>query len=142
MKTLPLIFRPSLVVKRILRSVGGGLPLQTRLTWICCAAVLRLRQASGGAAGKTARVSSMSVIELGVAADGTGGAGEYRRRDRRAVGIDIQVYGFDSGGGLPPPADNRDLPYVWQKDFTASTKRPSAQAETRQARARTDGPNG
>lgn len=28
-------------------------------------------------------------------------------------GIDIHVAGFDSGQGMPPPADYRDLSHVW-----------------------------
>jgi hypothetical protein len=116
---LPLIFRPSLVVKRILRRVGDGLPLQTRLdldllprpyyAYGVHQAALQAKRLGHG---------NMSVIEFGVA----GGTGlvvleNTAQTIGREVGIDIQVYGFDSGGGLPPPADNRDLPYVWQKGF-------------------------
>jgi hypothetical protein len=116
---LPLIFRPSLLVKRILRSVGGRLPLQTRLDLDL---LPRPYYAYGThqAAVQARRLGlrSMSVIELGVAG-GTGLVVLEQTADLigRAVGIDIQVFGFDSGGGLPPPADNRDLPYVWQKGF-------------------------
>lgn len=31
--------------------------------------------------------------------------------------IDIDIYGFDSGEGLPEPLDYRDLPYHWKKGF-------------------------
>jgi len=119
MKTLPLIFRPSLVVKRILRSVGGGLPLQTRLDLdLLPRPYYAYGTHQAALQAKRLGLSSMSVIELGVAG-GTGLVVLENTADviGRAVGIDIQVYGFDSGGGLPPPADNRDLPYVWQKGF-------------------------
>jgi hypothetical protein len=60
----------------------------------------------------------ISVIEFGVA----GGNGllnlEYHAQ-RIAVlfGIDIEIYGFDTGHGLPASADYRDLPYHWQEGF-------------------------
>lgn len=62
--------------------------------------------------------SSISVLELGVA----GGRGllalealsEFISRKR---GIGIEVYGFDSGTGLPAPRDYRDLPYHWRPGF-------------------------
>jgi hypothetical protein len=61
---------------------------------------------------------AISVVEFGVA----GGNGlvlleEYAQHVAAEIGIDIQVYGFDSGMGLPPPADYRDLPYHWKPGF-------------------------
>lgn len=58
----------------------------------------------------------ISVLEFGVA----GGRGllnlEHHARAVSALtGIEIEVYGFDTGMGLPPPKDYRDLPYVWQE---------------------------
>ena len=32
-------------------------------------------------------------------------------------GIAIHTYGFDTGEGLPPSTDPRDLPYAWQRGF-------------------------
>lgn len=60
----------------------------------------------------------MSVLEFGVA----GGNGlvnlEYHAQEiSKLVTIDIDIYGFDTGGGLPEPADYRDLPYHWKKGF-------------------------
>ena len=61
----------------------------------------------------------ISVIELGVA----GGNG-LLAMDRTAaqveatLGVGIDVFGFDSGGGLPKPQDYRDLPNLWSEgDF-------------------------
>jgi hypothetical protein len=54
------------------------------------------------------------VIEFGVA---TGGG--LRIMEQQAIeeekifGIRIEVYGFDTGSGLPPASDYRDLPNVW-----------------------------
>lgn len=61
----------------------------------------------------------ISVIELGVA----GGSGLVlleRYADAVAKelgGIEIEVWGFDTGEGLPPPEDYRDLPYLWKPGF-------------------------
>jgi hypothetical protein len=58
----------------------------------------------------------ISILEFGVA----GGRGllnlEHHARAVSAItGVGIEVYGFDTGMGLPPPKDYRDLPYVWQE---------------------------
>jgi len=60
----------------------------------------------------------ISVLEFGVA----GGAGllnlEYHaEKISELFGIEIDIYGFDTGEGLPDPVDYRDLPYHWQKGF-------------------------
>lgn len=55
----------------------------------------------------------ISVLELGVA----GGNGLVAL-ERAAIaaselsGVTIDVYGFDTGTGMPPPADHRDLPWL------------------------------
>lgn len=61
-------------------------------------------------------VPRISAIEFGVA----GGNGllamqAHAERVSALTGIGIDVYGFDTGQGLPPPEDYRDLPYVWQE---------------------------
>lgn len=58
--------------------------------------------------------TAMTAIEFGVA----GGNGllaleQYAGDLSRQIGIDIRVVGFDSGEGLPPPQDYRDLPHLW-----------------------------
>lgn len=62
--------------------------------------------------------TEISVAEFGVA----GGNGlvelEYYAAEVSAeLGLGIQVYGFDTGTGLPAPRDYRDLPYHWQPGF-------------------------
>ncbi|QXQ06570.1 hypothetical protein KX816_00295 [Sphingosinicellaceae bacterium] len=57
----------------------------------------------------------ISVLEFGVA----GGRGlinleMHAARVEKLTGVAIEIYGFDTGEGLPPPVDYRDLPYVWQ----------------------------
>ena len=34
----------------------------------------------------------------------------------KETGVEITVFGFDTGEGMPAPADYRDLPYLWQAD--------------------------
>lgn len=63
-------------------------------------------------------LSAISVVELGVA----GGAGlvalqEIAELLENYFDIDIYVAGFDSGQGMPPPTDYRDLPHVWGTGF-------------------------
>ena len=60
----------------------------------------------------------MSCIEFGVA----GGSGlvnlEYHAREiARCLAVEIDIYGFDSGEGLPEPSDYRDLPYQWERGY-------------------------
>lgn len=62
----------------------------------------------------------VSVFEFGVA----GGAGlvsleRIAELVEQKVGIGIDVYGFDTGKGLPKPIDHRDVPYMWEEgDFS------------------------
>jgi hypothetical protein len=60
----------------------------------------------------------ISVLEFGVA----GGRGllnlEYHARQVESLlSIEIEIYGFDTGEGLPKPSDYRDLPYHWKEGF-------------------------
>lgn len=68
--------------------------------------------------GKKLGHHRISVIEFGVA----GGEGlvnlEYHVREiRKLLDMEIEIYGFDSGKGLPESVDYRDLPYHWKKGF-------------------------
>lgn len=58
----------------------------------------------------------ISAIELGVA----GGNGLVAMEDIAAevahtTGVGVEVYGFDTGTGQPPPRDYRDSPYIWRE---------------------------
>ncbi len=59
-------------------------------------------------------VERISVVEFGV---GTGRGLLSMQRIAAEVetifGVAIEIYGFDTGVGLPPPRDYRDLPHVW-----------------------------
>lgn len=69
---------------------------------------------------KSLGYKKLSVIEFGVA----GGNGllnleMHVSEVQKLLDIDIQIFGFDTGGGLPPPKDYRDLPYYWKPGFFA-----------------------
>ena len=70
-------------------------------------------------AAKRYNYAGITIVELGVA----GGAGllnlcRIAERTRRATGVDIRVVGFDTGKGMPPAIDYRDLPEHFQQgDF-------------------------
>lgn len=60
----------------------------------------------------------ISVIEFGVA----GGNGllwmeKHAEAIERIFPVRIEIYGFDTGHGLPAPTDYRDLPYHWKAGF-------------------------
>lgn len=63
---------------------------------------------------KALGLDRISAIEFGVA----GGAGlkemeNYALEIQPLTGVSIQLYGFDTLTGMPPPTDHRDMPYVW-----------------------------
>ncbi len=58
----------------------------------------------------------ISVLEFGVA----GGKGlvnleKHAQKIQKLLSVNIEVYGFDTGEGLPEPLDYRDIPYHWKK---------------------------
>lgn len=62
---------------------------------------------------------AISVIEFGVA-DGNGLIALERAAAfaRREFGVEVCVFGFDTGAGLPEPRDHRDAPFLMQRgDF-------------------------
>ena len=61
-------------------------------------------------------IHQVSVIELGVA----GGAGivsleKYKKKIEKVLDINIKIYGFDMGSGLPKIEADEDLPFLWRK---------------------------
>ena len=109
-------------VRRILRLAVGRLRIGSYRFRVSIGAVARPHYAYivFQAAPLAARLGQdrISVIELGVA----GGNG-LLCMERHAAAVEkifpvaIDVYGFDSGSGLPEPADHRDLPYHWKTGF-------------------------
>lgn len=70
----------------------------------------------------------LSIFEFGVAA----GAGlvnlqEIARRITRLTGVEFDIYGFDTGAGMPPPKSYKDHPEYYQAgDFPTDVARLSA----------------
>jgi hypothetical protein len=60
----------------------------------------------------------MSALEYGVAGgNGLVSLERHAAEIEKLLPIEIEIYGFDSGKGLPPPKDYRDLPYHWKTGF-------------------------
>jgi len=63
-------------------------------------------------------INQVSAIEFGVA----GGNGllnleQHAYEIEALLPVKIEIYGFDSGEGMPEPRDYRDMPYVFQRGF-------------------------
>jgi len=60
----------------------------------------------------------ISSIEFGVAG-GNGLVAMERHAEtvRAKTGVEVVIYGFDTGQGMPQPQDYRDLPYLWQPGY-------------------------
>ncbi len=72
----------------------------------------------GARLAKMLGYEAISVLEFGVA--GGNGLVEMERladQVKKLFDVQVHIYGFDTGGGLPEPIDYRDLPYVWQPGF-------------------------
>ncbi len=62
----------------------------------------------------------VAAVEFGVAG-GNGLLAMERHAEavRAETGVEVAVYGFDTGKGMPPPLDYRDMPYMWQPGYFA-----------------------
>ncbi|MBI4333124.1 MAG: hypothetical protein HY673_17805 [Chloroflexi bacterium] len=60
----------------------------------------------------------ISVLEFGVAGgNGLVNLEEHARQISKLCSVDIDIFGFDTGRGLPEPSDYRDLPYCYKEGF-------------------------
>ena len=60
-------------------------------------------------------VPKIAALEFGVAGgNGLVALESVAERVPALFGVEVEVHGFDTGAGLPPPADHRDTPYVHQ----------------------------
>lgn len=66
----------------------------------------------------------ITAIEFGVAkGDGLISLSAHANSVKDVTGIEIELFGFDLGKGLPKPLDYRDLPYQWkQGDFEMNNR--------------------
>jgi hypothetical protein len=72
---------------------------------------------------KSLGLLKMSVIEFGCAAGkGLIAIEGIVKEVEKVFGIKIEVYGFDTGKGLPEPFDYKDLKYHWKKGFYKMNK--------------------
>jgi hypothetical protein len=76
----------------------------------------------------------VSILEFGVA----GGSGlvileQHAEWIEKIIPIKIEIYGFDTGEGLPAPMDYRDLPYHWKPGFFRMDQR-SLEARLKRAK--------
>ncbi len=73
--------------------------------------------------GKKLGYKKISVIEYGVAkGSGLLSLEKYSLEIEKMLDIEIDVYGFDTGEGLPKPIDYRDLQYHWKAGFFSMNK--------------------
>lgn len=67
---------------------------------------------------KSLGYKKVSIVEFGVAGgNGLVNIENHVREIRKKIDIEVEVYGFDVGSGLPKPQDYRDLPYQWREGF-------------------------
>ena len=64
--------------------------------------------------------SRISALEFGVGGgNGLVALERHAARVQRETGVEVAVFGFDSGTGMPQPQDYRDIPYMWQGGYYA-----------------------
>jgi len=125
------------------------IPFENSYPWLCATFLKLMRHANcarrpayiwgvlqGVALAKVLGIERVSVMEFGVA----GGSGLLALEDIAekieqlpGVGVGVEVYGFDTGKGLPQPEDYRDLPNLWSGGFYSMDR---AELEARLRRAR------
>ena len=60
----------------------------------------------------------VSAIEFGVAGgNGLVALERHAEAVRAETGVEVAIFGFDTGRGMPPPRDYRDMPYMWQAGY-------------------------
>jgi hypothetical protein len=124
MKALELLFSDPAPVRFLLRRLIKGIGIGSYRFRLAIGAVDRPHY--GYIIYEAAKLASrlgqkrISVLEYGVAG-GTGLLAMERHAEavERIFPVKIEIYGFDTGGGLPAPEDYRDLPYLWQAGFFA-----------------------
>src|SRR5687767_9249052 len=65
---------------------------------------------------RTLGYARISMVEFGVAGgNGLVALEQAAENAENRSGVKIEVYGFDTGTGLPKPQDYRDLPHLWHE---------------------------
>jgi hypothetical protein len=103
------------------RSLGSKLPLslETRVTFALGPKPMYMYGVYSAAwLAKRLGLAGISVFEFGVAGgNGLVALESHAEEVSRHFGISIDVFGFDTGTGLPPATDYRDMPYKWDSGF-------------------------
>ena len=64
------------------------------------------------------RIPAIAIAEFGVAhGDGLVALEQIAREVEQETKVGIQIYGFDTGEGMPEETGYRDLPYIWRKSM-------------------------
>ena len=64
------------------------------------------------------RIPSIAIAEFGVASgNGLVALGKVAAEVERETRVCIEIYGFDTGEGMPEETGYRDLPYIWRKSM-------------------------
>ena len=67
---------------------------------------------------KKLKINQVSVIELGVAGgNGIVSLEKYKKKIEKVLDISINIYGFDTGSGLPESVKDEDLPFFWKSNM-------------------------
>ena len=95
-------------------AIKADAPFERRLTWDAHPYPQYAYGLSHAARqAKRLGVPAIAAVEFGVAGGNGLVALEQHARDvTELTGVEIAVFGLDSGGGLPPATSNRDLPYL------------------------------
>lgn len=128
--SLKVLLNPGIAVKHIWRRVPlGGIELREKFdafhkpsyAWGMLRAA-KLAKALG--------LKGFTAIEFGVAqGKGLAEMESIATAIEKTFGIEVDVFGFDSGVGLPPPDGIKDVPYLWKTgDFAMGTDNPTIQA--------------
>jgi hypothetical protein len=116
-RALKVIVRPEILIRGFLKAFPAVTSFDFRLAF---GAFDRPWYAHGiyAAAQLAARLGhrAVTVIEFGVAqGDGLVAMERLATQIQELLSVEIQVFGFDTGEGLPAHEDYRDLPYVWRQ---------------------------
>jgi hypothetical protein len=117
-KAINALLHPQRILLKIWKSLGTA-SFHSKLDYdlferphyaYCLASAARLARQLGR--------TRISALEFGVA----GGRGLLALEAlcpevEREYGVEIEIWGFDTGEGLPLPVDYRDLPYIWRQGF-------------------------
>jgi hypothetical protein len=117
-KVARVVAEPSRLLKRALKRVPG-LPTAIKLELdLYDRPAYAYGIARAASEAKALGIPSITVIEFGVASGhGLLAMERIASEVERATGVAVFPIGFDTGKGLPPPSDYRDLPYLYSGGF-------------------------